>query len=127
MRISLPLQGNLTHIRMHMHIYTYTNRKVTLMARKRNRLLVPEARQALDRLKCEVIQEAAPSPDTCCTVNPNDIKYTAARQVGVPLAKGDNGGITARQAGKVGGQMGGAVVRRLVELAREQLAERNPG
>ncbi|WP_018132375.1 alpha/beta-type small acid-soluble spore protein [Effusibacillus pohliae] len=93
------------------------------MARRRNRLLVPEAKEALDCLKCQVIQENTADPNVSCTVNPNDAKYTVAKQVGVPLAKGDNGELTARQAGKVGGRLGGSMVRRLVELAQQQLSE----
>ncbi|MFC4766330.1 small, acid-soluble spore protein, alpha/beta type [Effusibacillus consociatus] len=93
------------------------------MARRRNRLLVPEAREALDRLKCEIIQDKTKSEDVSCTTNPNDIKYTVAQQVGVPLVPGDNGDLTAREVGKVGGQIGGSMVRRLVELAQQQLEQ----
>ncbi|GAX90677.1 alpha/beta-type small acid-soluble spore protein [Effusibacillus lacus] len=92
---------------------------------RRNRLLVPEARTALDRFKCEVMQDLAPSPNVSCTANPNDIKFTAADRVGVPLVKGDNGELTARQAGKVGGQLGGSMVKRMVEMAQQQLANQN--
>ena len=47
-----------------------------------NRVLVPAAREALDRFKME-----------------------AANEVGVNLKQGYNGDLTARQAGSVGGQM----------------------
>jgi hypothetical protein len=76
-------------------------------------------------LKCEIIQNKADAPDVSCAENPNDIKFTAAKQAGVPLSRDDNGELTARQAGKVGGQLGGPMVRRLVELAQQQLNERN--
>jgi hypothetical protein len=58
------------------------------MSRRNNRVLVPEARQGLDRFKME-----------------------AAREVGVNLSEGDNGDKTSRQNGSVGGQM----VKRMVE------------
>ena len=58
------------------------------MSRRNNRVLVPEARQGLDRFKME-----------------------AAREVGVNLSDGDNGDKTSRQNGSVGGQM----VKRMVE------------
>jgi uncharacterized protein YcsI (UPF0317 family) len=48
----------------------------------RNRALVPEAKEALEKFKME-----------------------AASEVGVSLNPGYNGDITARQAGSVGGQM----------------------
>jgi hypothetical protein len=58
------------------------------MSRRNNRVLVPEARQGLDRFKME-----------------------AAGEVGVKLTDGDNGENTSRQNGSVGGQM----VKRMVE------------
>lgn len=52
------------------------------------------------------------------------LKFEVAEDVGVPLEKdGDNGDLTARQLGKVGGNM----VRRLVELGEEELEERSEG
>ena len=51
------------------------------MARS-NKLVVPEAKQAMNNLKNEV-----------------------AKQVGVNLKQGYNGDLTSRQAGSVGGQM----------------------
>lgn len=53
-----------------------------------NRIVVPEAREALNRFKME-----------------------AANEVGVNLKDGYNGDITARQAGSVGGQM----VKKMIE------------
>ena len=47
-----------------------------------NRIVVPEAREALDRFKME-----------------------AASEVGVNLKQGYNGHLTSREAGSVGGQM----------------------
>ncbi|MDP4119767.1 MAG: alpha/beta-type small acid-soluble spore protein [Bacillota bacterium] len=51
-------------------------------------VVVPEAREALDRFKME-----------------------AASEVGVNLKQGYNGDLTSRQAGSVGGQM----VKRMIE------------
>lgn len=47
-----------------------------------NRVLVPEAREALNRFKME-----------------------SAAEVGVTLKQGYNGDLTSRQAGSIGGQM----------------------
>ncbi|HHT54773.1 MAG TPA: alpha/beta-type small acid-soluble spore protein [Clostridiales bacterium] len=54
----------------------------------RNRALVPEAKEALEKFKME-----------------------AASEVGVNLNPGYNGDLTARQAGSVGGQM----VKKMIE------------
>lgn len=55
---------------------------------RRNKLVVPEARQAMEQFKME-----------------------AANEVGVSLNQGYNGDLTARQAGSVGGQM----VKKMIE------------
>ena len=48
----------------------------------KNKIMVPEAKQAMENFKME-----------------------AAREVGVDLKQGYNGDLTSRQAGSVGGQM----------------------
>ena len=60
-----------------------------------NRKLVPEAMSALDKFKYEV-----------------------ASEVGVNLKDGYNGDISARDAGRIGGQM----VKKLIETAERQMA-----
>jgi len=64
------------------------------MARN-NQKVVPQAIEALDRFKFEI-----------------------ASEVGVNLKEGYNGDITARDAGRIGGQM----VRRLIETAERSMA-----
>ncbi|AGK98947.1 alpha/beta-type small acid-soluble spore protein [Clostridium pasteurianum] len=54
----------------------------------RNKILVPEAKEALNRFKME-----------------------AATEVGTPLTNGYNGDLTSRQNGSVGGQM----VKKIIE------------
>ena len=58
------------------------------MAKTSNRIVVPAAREAMDRFKME-----------------------AAGEVGVSLKQGYNGDITAKQAGSIGGQM----VKKMIE------------
>ena len=60
----------------------------------RNRVLVPEAREGLNKFKME-----------------------AAQEVGVNLSQGYNGDLTSRQNGSVGGQM----VKRMVESYEKNL------
>lgn len=67
------------------------------MARNNNQKVVPQATAALDRMKYEI-----------------------ASEVGVNLKEGYNGDITAREAGRVGGQM----VKRLIEQAERSMSGR---
>jgi hypothetical protein len=61
----------------------------------RNRVVVPEAKQALNRMKFEI-----------------------ANEIGVNLKEGYNGDLTSREAGYVGGYM----VKRLIEQAERQMS-----
>ncbi|CRK85144.1 alpha/beta-type small acid-soluble spore protein [Neobacillus massiliamazoniensis] len=81
---------------------------------RRNKILVPEARKGLDELKAKVAH----------TQYPEDAKFEAAEEVGVPLKKGYNGQLTSEQAGKVGGRLGGSMVRELVKMAQENMAKK---
>jgi hypothetical protein len=81
---------------------------------RRNKILVPEAREALDVLKAKVVN----------TQDPNDAKFEAAAEAGVPLSKGYNGRLTSEQAGKVGGRLGGSMVREMIKMAQEQMQKR---
>ncbi|MCB5936266.1 alpha/beta-type small acid-soluble spore protein [Caldibacillus thermoamylovorans] len=82
---------------------------------RRNKILVPEARKGLDQLKAKVAG----------TNNPEQAKFEAAAEVGVSLKQGYNGKLTAEQAGKVGGRLGGSMVKELVKMAQENLDNRS--
>lgn len=69
-------------------------KEVYTMATNSNRVIVENKQDALDRMKFEI-----------------------ARELGVDLKPGYNGDITARDAGRVGGEM----VRRLIAIAEKQL------
>lgn len=64
------------------------------MATNSNRIVVESKQDALDKMKFEI-----------------------ANEIGVPLKHGYNGDISARDAGRVGG----AMVKRLIEMAERQL------
>ena len=82
------------------------------MAKKnRNKILVPEARQELDLLKAKVIG----------TAKPEDAALEVAKELGIPLKEGYNGKLTSAEAGKVGGRIGGNMVKELVKMAQENL------
>jgi hypothetical protein len=57
--------------------------------------------------------------------SPAEAKFEAAEEVGVPLKNGYNGRLTSHEAGKVGGRLGGSMVRELVKMAQEQLKNQN--
>ena len=80
----------------------------------RNKILVPEARKGMDDLKAKVVGADHPS----------NAKFEAAEEVGVPLQKGYNGKLTSEQSGKIGGKLGGSMVKELVRMAQENLAKK---
>ena len=55
--------------------------------------------------------------------NPDDVKYEVAKEQGVPLKKGYNGHLTSEQAGKVGGPIGGNMVKEMVWMAGNKIQE----
>ncbi len=57
--------------------------------------------------------------------NQNKGKYEIANELGIPLNKGYNGNITASNAGKIGGAIGGNMVKEMVRMAEQQLARNN--
>jgi small acid-soluble spore protein D (minor alpha/beta-type SASP) len=50
--------------------------------------------------------------------HPDQVKYEVADEVDVPLKKGYNGDLTSKQAGKVGGNIGGPMVHDLIKMAK---------
>lgn len=63
-----------------------------------NRVLVPQAKKALDQFKTEV-----------------------ANSMNINLSEGYNGDISARDAGRIGGQM----VKRMISYAENNMPENN--
>ncbi|MGG3571625.1 alpha/beta-type small acid-soluble spore protein [Bacillus gobiensis] len=78
---------------------------------RRNKLLVPEARAGVDQLKARIAN----------TQDPQKAKYEAAKEVGVPLDQKYNGNLTSKEAGKIGGSLGGQMVREMIKMAEEKL------
>ncbi|MBQ5868506.1 MAG: alpha/beta-type small acid-soluble spore protein [Lachnospiraceae bacterium] len=64
-----------------------------------NRVVVPEAKEAMNRFKMEV-----------------------ANEIGVPLSNGYNGNLTSAQNGSVGGYM----VKKMIEAQEKQMAGNKP-
>ena len=78
---------------------------------RRKKILVEDARTELNHLKAKVAGSK----------NHKEAKFEVAKEVGVPLTKGYNGQMTAKQAGKIGGYLGGNMVKTLVKMTRENL------
>lgn len=78
---------------------------------KRRKILVPESREQLDQLKAKVAQ----------TDHPDRAKYEVAKDLGIPLNEGYNGRMAAADAGKIGGKLGGSMVKELTKLAKENI------
>lgn len=91
--------------------------------RRRNRAMVPGSEHGLGLLKAHVMQNQgyAVNPQ-----RPDLVKYEVARTLGVPLQQGYNGHLSSEDAGKVGGPIGGAMVRELVRMAQQQMANQRP-
>lgn len=51
-------------------------------------------------------------------------KYEIAQELGIPLKKGYNGEMTTREAGKIGGRIGGNMVKVMIRYAEEELARK---
>ncbi|WP_071394418.1 alpha/beta-type small acid-soluble spore protein [Bacillus tuaregi] len=83
------------------------------MTRKnKNKILIPDARKGLDQLKAKVAGSS----------KPEDAKFEAAEEGGVPLKNGYNGQLTSEQAGKIGGRLGGSMVKELVDMAKKNIS-----
>ena len=68
-----------------------------IMAQKNNRIVVPEAKAAMEQFKMQ-----------------------AANEVGVQLNQGYNGQLTSREAGSIGGQM----VKKMIESYENNLSSK---
>ncbi|CAM3737807.1 MULTISPECIES: alpha/beta-type small acid-soluble spore protein [Paenibacillus] len=84
------------------------------MARRSRRRRSPEMQQFMnDVMRNEGYQ-----------VNPQqEVKYEVAKTLGVPLKPEGNGNLTTEQAGKVGGAIGGSMVREMIRMAQESLSK----
>ncbi|GIN96637.1 hypothetical protein J6TS1_25070 [Siminovitchia terrae] len=85
---------------------------------RNNKILVPEARAGLDQLKARVMKDKGyrVNPE-----KPDNVKYEIAREQGIPLKEGNNGQLTSEQAGKIGGPIGGNMVKEMIKIAQEQM------
>lgn len=50
-------------------------------------------------------------------------KHEVAAELGIPLDQGNNEDLTTREVGKIGGKIGGAKVKKLIEMAEAQMVK----
>ncbi|AZN39399.1 small, acid-soluble spore protein, alpha/beta type [Paenibacillus albus] len=87
--------------------------------RSRRKHVVPAADAQMSAFKAEVMRREG------YVVNPSrpdDVKYEVAKSLGIPLEHGYNGQLSTESAGQIGGQIGGAMVKELIRMAQEKLA-----
>lgn len=82
---------------------------------RRRRPLVPHARAGLDALKAKIANVS----------DPDQAKYEVAEELDVPLQHGYNGQLSAHDAGRVGGQIGGKMVKEMVRMALEAASQKD--
>lgn len=52
----------------------------------------------------------------------DSFKFELAEELNIPLTRGYNGEMTTRQAGKIGGHIGGNMVKVMIRRAEEAMA-----
>ncbi|WP_419878974.1 small, acid-soluble spore protein, alpha/beta type [Brevibacillus centrosporus] len=78
---------------------------------RRRRPLVANSQSGLDALKARIAQVA----------DPNAAKYEVARELDVPLQKGYNGQLSSHDAGRIGGRLGGGMVKEMVKMGMQAM------
>jgi len=78
---------------------------------RKTKILVPGARDELDHLKAKPVNVR----------DATNAKYEVAKEQEILLNHGDNRNIKAKDAGKIGGIIGGNMVREMVKMAEKQL------
>ncbi|QRG69669.1 small, acid-soluble spore protein, alpha/beta type [Brevibacillus choshinensis] len=81
---------------------------------RRRRPLVADSRHGLDALKAKVAQVA----------DPNQAKYEVARELHVPLQNGYNGQLSSHDAGRIGGRLGGGMVKEMIRMGMQAMLEK---
>jgi small acid-soluble spore protein D (minor alpha/beta-type SASP) len=78
-------------------------------------LMSNKANTPMSQFKADVMRKKGYHVDP---EHPDQVKYEVADEVDVPLKKGYNGDLTSKQAGKVGGNIGGPMVQDLIKMAK---------
>lgn len=87
------------------------------MARKPR---TPEEQHALNHYKSSAMKDRGFAVQA---ENPDQVKYEVAQSLGIPLKKGYNRNMTSENAGKIGGQIGGSMVKKMIADAKKQMSD----
>lgn len=86
------------------------------MARKRKKYVYPVPERTIEEFKARVMRNEGYRIQLS---QPEQIKYEVAKTLGIPLKQGDNGHLTTEEAGKVGGQIGGTMVKEMIRIGMQ--------
>lgn len=89
--------------------------------RRKRRPLVANARNGLDQLQTKLISQDLGRS----FANKEEAKLELAKELGVPLKPESNRELRSVDAGKVGGAMGGRMVKELVAMSLKSLQKNN--
>jgi small acid-soluble spore protein D (minor alpha/beta-type SASP) len=89
------------------------------VARRSRRYAVPDVEQEMQTFKADVMRREGYNVDPN---RPDDVKYEVAKELDIPLQPGYNGELSTESVGHVGGKIGGAMVKEMIRLAQEQIA-----
>lgn len=79
----------------------------------------PKNRNELNQFKQQVISEA-----TGMNIgHSEDVSMEVAKHLDIPLKRTGNGDIQAKDAGKIGGFIGGHMVKEMIRMAQDELAK----
>ena len=56
---------------------------------------------------------------------PNQAKYEVASELHVPLQRGYNGQLSSHDAGRIGGRLGGSMVKEMVRMAAQAMNQKS--
>ncbi|MCH5583486.1 small, acid-soluble spore protein, alpha/beta type [Shimazuella sp. AN120528] len=88
--------------------------------RRKRRPLVASSRNQLDQLQTKLLSEDLGRSFT----SKDEAKLELAKELGVPLKPGSNRDLRSEDAGKVGGAMGGRLVKELVAMSLKSLQKK---
>ncbi|MNC43482.1 Small, acid-soluble spore protein, alpha/beta type [compost metagenome] len=92
------------------------------MGRRKNRQYAyPVSPSAINTFKADVMRQEG---YTVNSQEPDQVKFEVAQSMGIPLSQGDNGQLKTEDAGRIGGKIGGAMVKEMIRMAQQHLAEK---
>ncbi|MFM9330371.1 alpha/beta-type small acid-soluble spore protein [Paenibacillus mesotrionivorans] len=89
--------------------------------RKSRQYAYPVSPSAINAFKADVMRQEGYAVNL---QEPDQVKFEVAQSMGIPLSQGDNGQLKTEDAGRIGGKIGGAMVKEMIRMAQQHLAEK---